>query len=886
MSLLNYKFGLTLRYPLGHAQEGQIYSGCPSVELHKGVVVVELDELGTTGYYLAQTVPAGRYQLYVNAVDTGMSFPVGAGEVAGLGYESGKVLGSLANALAWVDQGGAIGAFVPIDGSIPMTGALTFEIPGDTGGSWAVNITSADGTSEIHLSADGLDGKRGASADWWWIEPTQIGLNSALNEHLYLQAGNGLQIHSLTGYIGLNGSGSSKSLYMANDVDGYTASLNTGSGPFAPYLNLHDGANGATLDTTDLQFNGVSIFTSMDGKVTAHIGGIDPHGDRAFSIQRGNHTGTQLANTISDFATSSNTLIDAKISSHVGLSDPHTQYILESREGVAYGVATLDSSGKILTSQLPALAITDTFVVASQTAMLALTAEVGDVAVRTDLSKSYILKTAGASVLANWQELLTPTGYVTYVFGRSTSAIVATTGDYSFSQISGSVAATQMPAFTGDITTTAGAVATTIGTNKVTLAKMAQVATGTFLGRTTASTGNVEALTVAQAKSLLAITKSDVGLSAVENTALSTWTGNTAIISIGTLTTGTVPWARLSSVPANLTSLGGLTFTSSSFVKMTATGTFSLDTTSYQPFIGAGGAAQYWRGDKTWQTLDSSAVGLGNVQNIALTSWSGSINITNIGTLVNGTVPWARLSNVPATYAPSAHTHASLDHSLSVALNVNSNQIASASATAFSVVMDFDVAGSTTLQAASMSYATIGTKATIAGRCYIQDWTGSTTGNEYGAIYGSGVSDSSFNPSIIIKQSGTDTYLIARGASGSIHLTHTDMSTNFYERVLATATGVKLFGGAIGTQVEKFRVDNTGIAFFNIAGTVGQQTPGAAGTSASAYTAVTFSATWSSETTKANAMSTAIADLVTKLNALVSSYNTTRAGLRNYGLMV
>lgn len=87
--------------------------------------------------------------------------------------------------------------------------------------------------------------------------------------------------------------------------------------------------------------------------------------------------------------------------------------------GVAGGVATLDGAGLVPTNQLPALAITNTFVVASQAAMLALTAQPGDVAVRTDLSKSYILTADPASTLANWQELLTPPDAVSSVDGRT-----------------------------------------------------------------------------------------------------------------------------------------------------------------------------------------------------------------------------------------------------------------------------------------------------------------------------------------------------------------------------------------------------------------------------------------------------------------------------------
>jgi hypothetical protein len=75
--------------------------------------------------------------------------------------------------------------------------------------------------------------------------------------------------------------------------------------------------------------------------------------------------------------------------------------------------------GKVDASQLPALAITDTFIAADQAAMLALsTAEVGDVAIRTDVSKSFILKVAGPATLANWQELLTPPNAVLSVAGK------------------------------------------------------------------------------------------------------------------------------------------------------------------------------------------------------------------------------------------------------------------------------------------------------------------------------------------------------------------------------------------------------------------------------------------------------------------------------------
>lgn len=101
-----------------------------------------------------------------------------------------------------------------------------------------------------------------------------------------------------------------------------------------------------------------------------------------------------------------------------------------TQRGAASGVATLDSGGKVPQAQLPLVAITNTSVVASQSAMLALTAEEGDVAVRTDLNKSFILTATPASTLANWQELLTPTDAVSSVAGK-TGAVSLVEGDIS-----------------------------------------------------------------------------------------------------------------------------------------------------------------------------------------------------------------------------------------------------------------------------------------------------------------------------------------------------------------------------------------------------------------------------------------------------------------------
>lgn len=95
-----------------------------------------------------------------------------------------------------------------------------------------------------------------------------------------------------------------------------------------------------------------------------------------------------------------------------------------SEKGAPLGVATLDANGKVPESQLPALAITDTNVVADEAAMLALVAERGDVAIRTDVAKSFILKAEPASTLSNWEELKTPTSPVQSVAGKTGTVIL------------------------------------------------------------------------------------------------------------------------------------------------------------------------------------------------------------------------------------------------------------------------------------------------------------------------------------------------------------------------------------------------------------------------------------------------------------------------------
>ena len=92
----------------------------------------------------------------------------------------------------------------------------------------------------------------------------------------------------------------------------------------------------------------------------------------------------------------------------------------EKNIGTSSGnVPILDSNGKLADSVIPAVAITDTYVIDTEEEMLALSAQKGDIAIRSDLNKSYVLQTTPASTLANWKELLTPTDTVLSVNGQT-----------------------------------------------------------------------------------------------------------------------------------------------------------------------------------------------------------------------------------------------------------------------------------------------------------------------------------------------------------------------------------------------------------------------------------------------------------------------------------
>ncbi len=138
-------------------------------------------------------------------------------------------------------------------------------------------------------------------------------------------------------------------------------------------------------------------------------------------------------------------------------------YIPLTQRAAANGVATLDAGGLLVTSQLPPLALGETFTVASQAAMLALTAQRGDMAIRTDLDPDgfFLLISDSPGTLADWKQILAPgsvvsvdgqTGVVTVIAQTITNGVTtsAPSQDVVFDALA-LKAPLASPTFTGDV---------------------------------------------------------------------------------------------------------------------------------------------------------------------------------------------------------------------------------------------------------------------------------------------------------------------------------------------------------------------------------------------------------------------------------------------------
>lgn len=91
---------------------------------------------------------------------------------------------------------------------------------------------------------------------------------------------------------------------------------------------------------------------------------------------------------------------------------------IQTNKNAANGYAGLDANKKIDESQLPKITVGNVFAVNTEAEQLALSASRGDVAVRSDINKTYMHNGGSAGDMTDWTEVKTPTGEVFSVNGK------------------------------------------------------------------------------------------------------------------------------------------------------------------------------------------------------------------------------------------------------------------------------------------------------------------------------------------------------------------------------------------------------------------------------------------------------------------------------------
>ena len=218
-------------------------------------------------------------------------------------------------------------------------------------------------------------------------------------------------------------------------------------------------------------------------------------------------------------------------------------------------------------------------------------------------------------------------GGVTSVFGR-TGAVVATEGDYSLTQLSdvtitspttGQVLKYNGTAWINDTDANSGTVTSVAMTVPTGLSVSGSPITSSGTLGVTFTAGYSIPTDASQTTWDTAYTNRITSLTVTGASGAATLVSNVLNIPTYTLTgLGGQPLAT------NLTSLAGLTFVSTSFVKMTAAGTFALDTNTYQ-------------GALTLTTTGTSGAAtlVGNTLNIPQYSGGGTITLSAIGSTPN-----------------------------------------------------------------------------------------------------------------------------------------------------------------------------------------------------------------------------------------------------------
>lgn len=181
-------------------------------------------------------------------------------------------------------------------------------------------------------------------------------------------------------------------------------------------------STGGATPTLSIAAASGSVAGSMSAASFTKLGGIATGAtanDSDSNLKnRANHTGSQAISTVSGLQSA----LDGKAATSHTHDD---RYYTEAETDSLIAVKADLVGGVVPTSQLPAIALGETFTVVNQSAMLALTAQHGDVAIRTDDgNKKYMLLDDDPTELANWTVMGTGNGDVNSVNGQTGTVVL------------------------------------------------------------------------------------------------------------------------------------------------------------------------------------------------------------------------------------------------------------------------------------------------------------------------------------------------------------------------------------------------------------------------------------------------------------------------------
>jgi hypothetical protein len=380
-----------------------------------------------------------------------------------------------------------------------------------------------------------------------------------------------------------------------------------------------------------LNGSGVPVFVPKSDflttlQMTAHLGAVNPHNVTASQVGLGNVL--------------------------------NVAQVPASEKGASNGVATLDVDGQLTPSQIPlvllgAMKYTSGWNASTNTPAIPAASEdnrghyyrvqvAGTTSIggETDWSVGDLVVSNGSA----WEKY-DQTDQVTSVAGKS-GAVTLVSSDVGLGAVENTTLSTWAG---GTALTTLGTV--TVGTWHGTAIADGYIASAsTWNAKQNALTAGTDYLAPGgNGSALSGLTKGQVGLGSVENVALSTWAGSTALTTLGTVTVGTWHGTAIAD--------GYIASASTWNAKQNAL-------TAGTDYLAPGGNGSALSG------LTKGQVGLDSVENVALSTWVGSAAITTLGTITSGTVPFARLSGAAASGANNDITSLGALTLISLAQNV------------------------------------------------------------------------------------------------------------------------------------------------------------------------------------------------------------------------